>query len=705
MRKKTAFVVLALLAFSFTVGIAVEILASDPRARNISIFRIDGDDARISRNTGWREAYARNDQRLHSGNIVSTGRDTQVNFALFDVNNAAIYKMDVSSRVQVSVTRRRLSLTLSLGSALVNVTDQEAGQGTYIVVGNTTFSVRGTMFTMSKMDEGHALIVMLSGEGYVEMPGADPVPLMARQVMAIYETGLNEYEQVFAIYELSMGILPLFVLEEIVNNSEYLLAIGTITEEMLEEALRLIPLLIAERELSRAFWDAHVDMLVQNNPTYIRLFPFEEYEIEEEYVLEPDDEAQADDLPMQREAVERFERVDVPITITWNPNGGFASPNHSVLVPGTRFFDLPVPERSGFVFVGWFDTSAPLGGNQITQASVVPNVSTTFWARWSQHAVTITWNPNGGSVMPSTTTHTPGSFFTHAPLPERSGFVFEGWFDTSAPTGGNQLTHLTVVPNLNTTFWARWSQQAVTIIWDPTGGWVSPTFSAMMPGGFFPYVPVPVRSGFVFAGWFDTSATWGGSQLTPMSVVPSVNTTFWARWITDRPLFITITWNPNNGHVSPGTSHLIPGTRMCHNDLPIPTRQGFRFVGWYNTSAAIGGTRLEHGWVAPSVNTTFWARWVDDFVAVTSITGAQSTGTADVADHFMPTVIPANATNQNITWSILSDGGTDTDIWVVAGEVFFWPLNPGTLVLRATIPNGTAVGVHFTQDFTIIINP
>ena len=276
MRKKIVFV-LTLLSFAFLFGVVADFFASAPRARNISVFRIDGDHAQIARSRGGREVNARDGQRVSSGNVITTGRDTQVNFALVDDDIAAIWKMDVSSRVQVSTARRRLALTISLGNALVNITSQEAGHNTYIMVGSMAFSVRGTMFTISKMDDGHALIVMLSGEGVVEMSDAEgnrvEVPLGAGQMLAVYENGIVE-EPVSIIVE----NLPLFTLEEIVNNYEYLLDVGTITEDMLEEAMHLIPILTEERDRYRAYWDSYADTFMQENPPDVILFPFEDYD-------------------------------------------------------------------------------------------------------------------------------------------------------------------------------------------------------------------------------------------------------------------------------------------------------------------------------------------------------------------------------------------------------------------------------------------
>ena len=66
-------------------------------------------------------------------------------------------------------------------------------------------------------------------------------------------------------------------------------------------------------------------------------------------------------------------------------------------------------------------------------------------------------------------------------------------------------------------------------------------------------------------------------------------------------------------------------------------------------------------------------------------------------------VLPANATNQNITWSIESDGGMSASI---NGNNLYAPL-PGTVTVKATIVNGSGIGTDFTKTFaiTVIMQP
>ena len=70
--------------------------------------------------------------------------------------------------------------------------------------------------------------------------------------------------------------------------------------------------------------------------------------------------------------------------------------------------------------------------------------------------VTVTFNPNGGSVSPTTKTVTIGSTYGTLPTPTRTYYNFDGWY-TSA-TGGNKVTaSTTVTATSNHTLYAHWT--------------------------------------------------------------------------------------------------------------------------------------------------------------------------------------------------------------------------------------------------------
>ena len=84
---------------------------------------------------------------------------------------------------------------------------------------------------------------------------------------------------------------------------------------------------------------------------------------------------------------------------------------------------------------------------------------------------TVTLNPNGGSVSPTSVNVNNGDTFCALPIPTRGNYVFSGWY--TATSGGKRINPLDTV-NLtgNTTLYARWTPiaYAVTVTSGKWGG-------------------------------------------------------------------------------------------------------------------------------------------------------------------------------------------------------------------------------------------
>jgi len=97
----------------------------------------------------------------------------------------------------------------------------------------------------------------------------------------------------------------------------------------------------------------------------------------------------------------------ITYTITFNANSGTVSPTTGVTGVGGTLSSLPEPTRNNYTFNGWF--TAASGGTRVTTEMVFSG-NTTIYAQWTSvpvaGAYTITFNPNGGTVTPSSATTT-----------------------------------------------------------------------------------------------------------------------------------------------------------------------------------------------------------------------------------------------------------------------------------------------------------
>ncbi|GHV34383.1 hypothetical protein FACS1894187_04850 [Synergistales bacterium] len=88
----------------------------------------------------------------------------------------------------------------------------------------------------------------------------------------------------------------------------------------------------------------------------------------------------------------------------------------------------------------------------------------------------------------------------------------------------------------------------------------------------------------------------------------------------------------------------------------------------------------------------------DDFIPVTGITGVPTTTVVGTPLTLTGTVEPSDATNNTIVWSVKEAGTTGAAI--TDGKLTTAAI--GTVTVTATIENGKAVGVPYTEDFDII---
>lgn len=94
---------------------------------------------------------------------------------------------------------------------------------------------------------------------------------------------------------------------------------------------------------------------------------------------------------------------------------------------------------------------------------------------------TVTWNANGGSVSPTTTTKNYGSQIGTLPTPTRDAlYTFQGWY--TAQSGGTQISTSTTI-TANVTYYAHWISPIQVTIY-ASGGYGSHGTTSPAPGTY-----------------------------------------------------------------------------------------------------------------------------------------------------------------------------------------------------------------------------
>ncbi|MFJ7881587.1 InlB B-repeat-containing protein, partial [Lysinibacillus sp. NPDC096826] len=114
----------------------------------------------------------------------------------------------------------------------------------------------------------------------------------------------------------------------------------------------------------------------------------------------------------------------VGYTVNFEVNGGSVVPSQSV-AHGKKATVPTAPTRAGYTFEGWYTDDE--GTEQFDFTNNVITANTTLYAKWEPLKYTVSFEVNGGSLVPSqSVAH--GKKATVPTAPTRAGYTFEGWY-------------------------------------------------------------------------------------------------------------------------------------------------------------------------------------------------------------------------------------------------------------------------------------
>ena len=135
---------------------------------------------------------------------------------------------------------------------------------------------------------------------------------------------------------------------------------------------------------------------------------------------------------------------------------------------GNVIGELPVLEREGYIFKGWYykdinGNEQQASSNTIMQDSVVM----TLYAKWEPCKYTVTFVYNYDAVSNTSTLVTYNSTYGDLPSPSRTGYTLQGWYTTS---GVKVDSSTAVTISSNHTLYAHWSVNTYKIQFNANGG-------------------------------------------------------------------------------------------------------------------------------------------------------------------------------------------------------------------------------------------
>ena len=259
---------------------------------------------------------------------------------------------------------------------------------------------------------------------------------------------------------------------------------------------------------------------------------------------------------------------------------------------------------------------------------------------------------------------------------ERTGYTFAGW-ETSEPTADTIKCS------------AKWTANTYTVTFDSAGGsevttkTVTATYGEQLGD-----MPVPIRTGYFFRGWYDAPVEgkcYGNSDGKGTSRYDKTeNCTLYAQWVINR---YTVTFDTAGG------SDIAPITQDYGSNITAPadpTREGYTFTGW---DKAIPATM-------PAENMTVTARWEINRYTITFDTAGGSEITPITQDYGTQIAAPADPTREGYTFmgwdrelptTMPAENMTVTAQWEINRYTITFDTAGGSEIAPITQDYGTAI--------------
>ncbi|MBQ7303146.1 MAG: InlB B-repeat-containing protein, partial [Clostridia bacterium] len=205
----------------------------------------------------------------------------------------------------------------------------------------------------------------------------------------------------------------------------------------------------------------------------------------------------------------------------------------------------------------------------------------------------VTFVSNGGTHYASVMTKSAEQSVI-LPTPERGGYTFAGWYDNVNCAGEAVTSPFT--PTAATALYAKWVQNGFTVRFDTD---CDTEYEDAHSNGIPIVLPVPLREHYVFDGWYYNAALSG--EALGATYVPTGYSTLYAK--------LTAVDYHVVPCVSNGGTACAPANSLGDAvTLPVTTRYGYEFTGWF-TASDCTGTPLNGTTYTPTGDVTLYAGW------------------------------------------------------------------------------------------------
>lgn len=326
------------------------------------------------------------------------------------------------------------------------------------------------------------------------------------------------------------------------------------------------------------------------------------------------------------------------VTYTVTFNDGQQTTQQSVTEGG--FVSFPEVKRPDATLDGWYTqngTETGEWGDKWEETTPVTD-NLTLYAKWTQVEYShIMFNYLDNKTPTSFADIVKGtSLGDKLPTPaSRKGYTFDGWYTQNGTTSGvwgTQWTSETVADELEIQLFAKWTATEATVTFNynypdgvanqPANEAVTVTFGSTLEGKL-PLGTDHAPAHYTFAGWF-TDRTAGEEWQIGTAV--EGDTVLYAHWTHNT---VKVTFVFNDEATANKELTVFEGDSVGVQQWPAETIYAkHRFVGWFDTDSASGGTEY-NAYKAIERNVTLYARWIERVTVTFDLNYDNAVGTPD----------------------------------------------------------------------------
>ena len=257
-----------------------------------------------------------------------------------------------------------------------------------------------------------------------------------------------------------------------------------------------------------------------------------------------------------------YTRHEYELTLNDDIETTFTNPKY----PYETEITLTAKDKENFEFTGWSngETTKTITFNITEDTNVYPEYVSTL--------ITVTFNPNGGTVDETTRSVNKETAIGELPTPTaQAGKDFDAWY--TELTGGTKVTSSYIVNN-NITIYARYTDQTFTITFDTDGGTSVDNQTITYGNKVTKPTTNPTKEGYTFDDWYTDNTYTTKFDFENTEITST--TTIYGKFNLNR---YTVSFNTDGG--SSVSSQTVDHGSKASKPTSDPTKEGYVFVNWY----------------------------------------------------------------------------------------------------------------------------